>query len=243
MLLRAVFDMIFPRFCPMCGARLTLGEEGICSPCVLHLPRTDYYKNPTENTLAKMLWGHFNVERAVAYIFYRKDSDVARAVQAMKYRANTDLCFHLARLMAQEITSDGEGEYGFFDGIDLIVPVPTSRNRRRERGYNQSEVLAYGISSITHIPVEREALIRTRFQGSQTRLSRRGRLENVEGSIMLSENNKTRERLKNRHVLIVDDVFTTGATVIACASAMEHIEGIKISVLTLCHATTKPKEE
>ena len=117
----------------------------------------------------------------------------------------------------------------YFDDIDLLVPVPLAQKRQRQRGYNQSEMLACGIADVTHLPIASKALKRQVFRESQTHLSRHERQENVNGIFVVAD----AEMLKGRHVLLIDDVCTTGATLTACAQAMAPIEGIRISVLTL----------
>jgi len=111
------------------------------------------------------------------------------------------------------------------------LPVPLSRKRLRHRGYNQSEMLARGISEITHLPIDTRSVHREHFRKSQTTLSRQERKENVEGLFQL----RHPERLEGHHVLLIDDVCTTGATLIACGKAIRHIPGIRISILTLAY--------
>jgi ComF family protein len=117
----------------------------------------------------------------------------------------------------------------YFDGIDLLLPVPLSRKRIHQRGYNQSERLAQGISDVTGLPIETKALRRTRFLQSQTQLSRQERQQNVADMFTVSN----ASRLQGRHVLLIDDICTTGATLTACANALKDIPGLKISLLTL----------
>ena len=149
---------------------------------------------------------------------------MARMVYQLKYGNRPDIGEDLGRLMANEM------QYGrFFEGINALVPVPLSRKRQRQRGYNQSEMLAQGISDITHLPVITKALVRKHFQQSQTHLTRYERQENVANMFHLIDDTP----LKNKHILLIDDICTTGSTLIACANAIKHIEGIRISVLTL----------
>jgi ComF family protein len=118
---------------------------------------------------------------------------------------------------------------GFFDGVDVLLPVPLSRKRLRQRGYNQSEQLARGVSDITHLPVITKVLKRKHFRQSQTQLNRLGRQENVADMFELRDGSL----LVGRHVLLIDDVCTTGATLLACMDALKGIPGIRFSVLTL----------
>jgi ComF family protein len=118
---------------------------------------------------------------------------------------------------------------GFLDGIDILLPIPLSKKRYWQRGYNQSEMLARGMSEVTGLPVITKAVRRTNFRQSQTSLTRKERQENVEGTFVL----RHPELLENKHVLLIDDICTTGATLLACSEAIRSVKGIHISILTL----------
>ena len=217
-------DFISPRLCVVCGRRLSPTERSLCAVCQLHLPRTGFQFSPDDNPMAQLFWHLVPVERAAAFIYYQSHSEMARMVYDLKYRNSPDVGEDLGRLMATDMQLAH-----FFDGIDLLVPVPLTNKRLRQRGYNQSEMLAQGVSDVTHLPVVPKALKRQVFRESQTHLSRHERQENVDG-IFVAADAKT---LKGRHVLLIDDVCTTGATLMSCAQALASVEGIRISVLTL----------
>jgi ComF family protein len=157
-------------------------------------------------------------------MFYEPHSEMAQLIYQMKYNNRPDIGEDMGRLMAQEMKMGG-----FFESIDVLLPVPLSSKRQRQRGYNQSERLAQGISDVTGLRVCTRAVIRQEFQQSQTMLNRQERRKNVEKAFLLLHP----EMLANRHVLLIDDVCTTGATLISLGSTIQHIEGIKISILTL----------
>ena len=219
-----LLDIISPRQCVVCGRRLMPSERSLCTVCLLHLPRTNYHLNAYDNAMNRLFWGLERVERAAAYFHYEPHSEVARLVYALKYRQRPDIGEDMGRLMARELAPSG-----FFDGIDVLLPVPLARKRLRQRGYNQSEMLARGISEVTHLPIAVDVLRRERFEQSQTALGRRERQENVEGVFV----QKQAIRLNGRHVLLVDDICTTGATLLACIKALKDVENLQISVLTL----------
>ena len=223
-LLSRIVDIVSPRSCPVCGQRLTISEDPMCAVCSMRLPRTGFAEYPLDNEMVRLLWGIIKVERGAALFYYTPESDVARVVLAAKYGQNPQLCESLGRMMAEDMM-----QTGFFDGIDLLVPVPLSRGRKRHRGYNQSEMMACGISGVTHIPVERRAVHRRLFQDSQTTKSRRERRENVRNAFQLV----APERIAGRHLLLIDDVMTTGSTVCSCAAELLKAPDVKISVLTL----------
>ena len=217
-------DFISPRLCVVCGRRLSPTERSLCAVCQLHLPRTGFQFSPDDNPMAQLFWHLVPVERAAAFIYYQSHSEMARMVYELKYRNSPDVGEDLERLMATDMQLAH-----FFDGIDLLVPVPLTNKRLRQRGYNQSEMLAQGVSDVTHLPVVPKALKRQVFRESQTHLSRHERQENVDGIFVVAD----AKTLKGRHVLLIDDVCTTGATLMSCAQALAPIEGIRISVLTL----------
>ena len=217
-------DFISPRLCVVCGRRLSPTERSLCSVCQLHLPRTAFQFTPQDNPMAQLFWHLAPIERAAAFIYYQPHSEMARMVYRLKYRNSPDVGEDLGRLMATDFLLAH-----YFDDIDLLLPVPLTRKRQHQRGYNQSEMLARGISDVTHLPMAPKALKRQVFRDSQTHLSRHERQENVDGIFVVTDT----EILKGRHVLLIDDICTTGATLTACAKALASIEGIRISVLTL----------
>lgn len=220
-----LLDFISPRTCAVCGARLAITEEELCSVCNLHLPRTNFHLHPLDNPLAKMFWGLMPIEKGTALFHYSPQSDTSRLIYALKYFSRPQIGVHMGRLLARDIV-----DTAFFEGIDVIVPVPLAPKRRRERGYNQSEEIARGIGDATGIRVDCNALKRKTFKTSQTHLHRWQRLENVDKAFYIT---KQAQRLKGKHVLLVDDIITTGATIVACADAMKEVEGIRFSVVAL----------
>lgn len=220
-------DFFFPRFCPSCGSPLYAGEKVLCLPCKLMLPRAGLYDVPGYE-MERSFWGRFPIVRAASLFIYQKGGSVARILYAMKYRRRKQLCVRMGQLLADELLSTG-----FFEGVDCLLPVPLHRSRLRRRGYNQSELLAKGISLRTRIPLCTDAVCRVHHNESQTRKSKSGRWRNVE---QLFQPTDRAALLRHTHVLLVDDVLTTGATLIACADALKEVEGVKFSVVTLAWA-------
>ena len=219
----SILDFISPRQCVVCGERLTPTERSICSVCLRHLPRTTYQFTPDDNPMAQLFWHLTPIERAAALIYYEPHSEMARIVYQLKYGQRPDIGEDMGRLMAVEM------EFArYFEGIDALLPVPLARKRLRQRGYNQSERLAEGIRQKTGLPVITRAVGRKHFLQSQTQLSRHERQENVQDIFELRDE----QSLKGRHLLLIDDICTTGATLIALVDAIKHVEGIRLSVLT-----------
>ena len=193
---------------------------------MLHLPRTTFQFMPYDNAVAQLFWGLLPVERAAALFFYEPHSETAQLLYQLKYNQRPDIGEDMGRVMAQEMQLAR-----YFDDIDVLLPVPLSPKRLRQRGYNQSEMLARGISDITRLPIDTRAVCRDHFHQSQTSLTRLERRGNVEDIFRL----RHPKRLEGRHVLLIDDVCTTGATLMACGEAIRHVPGIRISVLTLAY--------
>ena len=219
-----LLDLISPRLCVVCGQRLTVSEETICSKCNLHLPRTGFQQDPYENEMAKLFWHQIPIERATALFYYEAHSETANILYELKYKSHPEIGEVMGRMMAKELQP-----FGFFDEIDGIVPVPLAKKRLRQRGYNQSLEIARGISEMTGLPIYNKVVRRNAFEGSQTNKGRWERNENVEGVFEL----KDATAIQGKHILIVDDVVTTGATVIACAQELCKAGSIKVSVLAL----------
>lgn len=230
-ILHQIIDLLFPRFCPICGNRLQGEEEIICMKCNLHLPRTDTWRLPYENEMAKMFWHQIPIEKSCALFYYQSHSATSNLIYQLKYYNHQEIGFYLGKLLAEE----GK-RVQFFDDIDGIVPIPLAKERKRQRGYNQCEAIAQGIQEATGLPIIKNLVRRNIFVESQTHKNRWDRRENVSHVFELGEKYKGHteniEEMRGKHLLIVDDVCTTGATIISCCQEMVSIPHIKFSVLT-----------
>ncbi len=225
--LRPLFRLIFPRYCAICGNVICQTEDVVCSKCNAALPRTHFHHWP-ENRMEKMFWGKFDIDKATAYIRYAKGGDVALLVKKMKYKGRKDIATGMGRMMAREIMHSSD----FFEGIDCIVPVPMHHDKQKRRGYNQAILIAAGVSEVTGIPVEADAVVRPQAAESQTHKSHVDRMVSMKDAFIATDIG----RFAGRHVLIVDDIITTSATITACADALAPAPGIRFSVLTLAIA-------
>lgn len=223
-LLGCIIDLIAPRPCAVCGCRLAVDEETICTVCNLHLPRTNYAARPYDNDLAKLFWRIIPIERAASLFFFDAHSEAAHIIYAIKYGDRPTYGEAMGRMAAEEMS-----RHGFFQGIDIIAPVPLAKNRLRERGYNQSVEIARGIAAVTGLPIAEKAVKRDTFRESQTTKDRRQRQANVENVFHLRD----AEIFRGKHVLIVDDVITTGSTMTSLAEEIMKAGDVKFSVFSL----------
>lgn len=219
-----LINLIAPRSCIVCGCRLGLNEDVICSRCNLHLPRTHHARRPYDNEMAKLFWGRLPIERAAALIHHASGSQVSNIIYRLKYGHRPETGIIMGELIAKELST-----FHFFDGIDLIIPVPLAKSRMRQRGYNQSEMLAEGVSRITRIKVARDIVARTVHTETQTHKDRWERSDNVKDAFDAVHP----EKLKGKHILLMDDVVTTGSTLCACGKCLMAEPEVKISILTL----------
>ena len=224
--LRDVLGLIYPMLCLGCKTELLGNENMLCVNCRTSLPVTRFHlmiDNPVEQRFA----GRVSIEHATSVYYFSKESNIQEMLHALKYRNKIELGQELGSMMAQEL-SDCE----WLSSVDVMVPVPLSRQKQHKRGYNQSELLATGIKEITQIPINTSALIRQKNTRSQTTMHVTERLDNVKDAFKLIQP----EAFRNKHALLIDDVLTTGATLESCAYALNAIEGIKLSFLTLVYA-------
>jgi len=219
-----LIDLVSPRPCMVCGARLAIEEEVVCASCNLHLPRTGFTANAYDNPMAQRFWARIPVERAAGLFYYEAGSEVSHIIHAIKYNNHPEAGTAMGRMAAEEFAA-----FGFFEGIDAIIPVPLTKKRQRQRGYNQSMEIARGVSAVTSLPIITDAVERVSFSESQTRKSLRERMENVEDAFRATGKGD----LDGKHLLMVDDIVTSGATVCACVDALKKTAHIKVSIFSL----------
>ena len=182
------------------------------------------YHTWEDNPMIKQFWGKFPTRKATAWFFYTHGSPYAHMIHLFKYHGRKKIAYKLGQLMSFEIKPSG-----FFKDIDCIVPIPLHKEKERPRGYNQSEWLARGIADATGLMVVTNAVERTSPTMTQTRKTTRERFDNMKDVFKLKDDSA----LVNKHILLVDDVMTTSATLTACADALREVKGIEFSILTL----------
>lgn len=224
--LNAAADMALPRVCPVCHQALDGDEQWLCRRCLAALPRTRYEETDF-NTMEQHFAGKVPIERATAYFFYEKGSPYSSILHDIKYHHQPRMGRWLAARAVADMASSR-----FFDGIDVVTAVPLHRSKLAHRGYNQSEYLARGIAEALHVPLI-EVLKAVRPHSTQTHKGAMERWQNIQGNYALKKN---ADRLAGKHILLVDDVITTGSTLTVCATALKTIPGTTVSLFTLAAA-------
>lgn len=223
-----LLNLFYPNVCLLCRKPLIEGEEQICLHCLCNLPRTRFHLQK-ENPVEQLFIGKITVLHASSFLYYEKGSPVQQLIHSLKYYDNKELAYLLGRLYARELQKANSP----LCQADYLIPVPLHPGKLRQRGYNQSERIAAGISSILHIPVEINVLSRHVQTESQTHKTVFDRWLNVKEIFSISGF----IHLEGQHLLLIDDVITTGSTIAACAEALSSIPGVQISLLSI--AVTK----
>ncbi len=224
--LHDIVNLFFPRLCQACGDALSPNDDQVCLSCMFHLPYTNFHSIP-DHPMARSLWGRVPCEGVAAYLFFRKGSKVQHLLHRLKYKGQYQVGIFLGQLYGQILVNQSP-----FNTAQLIIPVPLHPKRQRERGYNQSEMFANGLGKVMGISVCTQNLIRNSNSETQTRKSPTDRWDNVKQIFSVIDP----EALEGKHILLVDDVFTTGATIEACATALIATCNVRISVATIAYA-------
>ena len=221
-LLKHLINLLFPRTCAACGNLLLEGEDSVCTTCRFLLPKTSYELNP-DNPLAQSFYGRVRFHAVTACFFFAKTGKVQHLIHQLKYKGNKDAGVFLGQQLGESIKTAP-----LFQGIDYLIPVPLHPKREKKRGYNQSLMIAKGINEVTGIPIGDKYLVRAVNTATQTKKSAEERFQNVKDIFEV----RFADELKGKHVLLIDDVLTTGATLESCAHQLENIPGITISAAT-----------
>ena len=219
-------SLLFPRLCYACGNHLLRNENLICTECYVVIPRTNYHKLE-DNPVAQLFWGRCMIEKAAAFSYYNKGSRIRNLIHYLKYKGVREIGYELGRIYGLSLKASG-----FTDDIDLIIPVPLHPSKKRTRGFNQSETISMGIADVAHLPLDVKSLARTIVSVTQTKRSRYERWTNVEGIFQVVDPLS----ISGKHILLVDDVITTGSTIESCTNALLKFEGVKVSVVALAFA-------
>ncbi|MBL7787531.1 MAG: ComF family protein [Chitinophagales bacterium] len=225
--LRPLAQLFFPPICLSCQRQLSPSEPMICIICHAKLDTTQFHEHSHDNTLVRRFWGRLHLEHAMAYWFYRKKSPVRPIIHAFKYHSRPQVATHFTKEYAERYLNKSK----MMADIDCIVPIPIHSSRQRKRGYNQSAVIAEALSQHFQIPWSDNWVKRTVATDTQTKKSSSfERWDNVQTIFEIPKP----ELLNNKHILLVDDVITTGSTIESCGvSIREATKGTRFSILGL----------
>lgn len=225
----ALLQLVFPLYCPVCEGLLFESEKAICLKCEQALPRTFHSFASKDNSTIQKFGGRIPLSSAASCLMFKNGNSTQKLLHAMKYKNRPEVGNYCGEMMAQILRE-------FPTGIDWIVAVPMHQKKKKKRGYNQSEKIAEGLSRAVGLPTNFELVNKVENTGSQTKLSKQRRWQNVNKVFRCSA---TQEELEGKHILLVDDVLTTGATLEACAQSILSVNcNCKISVATLAVVIT-----
>lgn len=221
-----LLHLFYPQLCVFCNRSLNRDERTLCLHCILKLPRTNFHAH-VENKASDIFIGRLPIVNTTSFVYFTKDGMIQDLLHSFKYEGKQELGRLFGMLLATELK-----ECNWTNDIDAIVPIPLHKKKERKRGFNQAVLFADGIAETLNIPVVNGAVIRTKFTASQTTKSRIERIENVTDAFAV----KNKESIKGKHLLLVDDVLTTGATIESCALELLKVEGVKVSIATIALA-------
>ncbi len=230
MLLQDLLYLFYPEVCAACHQALIKGERCVCLSCRYKLPKTDFHCNP-ENPMAKSFWGRLPLETAVACYYFNKGEKVQSMLHALKYKGREDLGREIGKMYGNDLRESGQ-----LKPVDFIVPVPLHPKKLRKRGYNQSACFAEGLAEGLGVAYSDRILKRTVNTATQTRKSKLARWKNVK-DVFCVDPTVLEGQLDNTHVLLVDDVVTTGATLEAAARVLLEKANLSISLGAMAFAT------
>ncbi len=220
------FHLIYPDICLGCSRSLIKNEHILCSHCVLQFPKTAF-EFDDKNSVFELFKGRISLETAYALAYFTKGEILQSLLHQLKYKGKKEIGVYLGELSAKDFVNQKNTP-----SIDLIIPVPIHAKKLKIRGYNQSEMIVRGFSNIAKIPTDTQSLVRKTASDSQTKKKRWNRWENVQEVFHVQHP----ENIAHKHVLLVDDVITTGATLESCAQELLKVEGCRVSIAGVAFA-------
>lgn len=219
-------DIIYPRTCEACGETLLGGENLICMNCMIDLPRTNSHIQRLDK-VSNRFWGKIPVTDTITFMKFSKKGKVQKLLHELKYRNKPEVGKYLGKIYGVDLKS-----VGFDKKVDLIIGVPLHPTKLIQRGYNQADCIAEGLSEALEVPYETNAVKRLLYTATQTKKSRIERFQNVENIFEVID----AEKIKNKRIAIVDDVLTTGSTIESLGITLLNAEAKEISVITIAAA-------
>lgn len=216
--------LFFPHVCAGCGADSITKEHQLCLRCITELPVTNFFDQPV-NPVEKKFYGRLNIAHAASGYFFTKDSLIEALIYELKYKGNKLIGHYMGKKLGNMLLNSR------FNDVDIILPLPLNARRLKKRGYNQATVLCEGIADAYNKPIVTDAVIRKVNTETQTHRGRITRWENMDGVFEVARPSA----IQNKHVLLVDDVVTTGASLEACGAEILKVSGTTLSIATLAY--------
>lgn len=223
----SVAHLFFPHLCSCCGTDVLHKDTLLCAPCLHQLPTTGFLQLPN-NVMEVLFWGRIPIVGAGAAFYYTKQSAMQHLIKEVKYRNNPQMGKFLGRLLGYELQKTHR-----FDGVDALVPLPLNDKKEAQRGYNQAMMICEGLSEVWQKPIIGNAVAREQFTESQTTYNRVERWQNMEGVFNITQP----EALVGKHIALIDDIVTTGATLEACGREITKVSGTKLSIISVAYTT------
>lgn len=223
--LKDLLHLFYPKICANCNAQLVQNEKVICTLCRHDLPLTNF-QSYTKNKISAIFFGRVTIQKAYALLFFRKKGITKKLIHELKYRGNEEIGVLFGNWLGEILTENKE-----FSEVDFIIPVPIHSKKKKARGYNQVTKFGKCLQQHLKIPFIEDVLARKSSTKTQTFKSRFERFNDLDTKFSLTNTSL----FKNKHILVIDDVITTGATLEACAKELLKTSEIKISVLTIAY--------
>jgi ComF family protein len=227
-LIHSFSHLFFPHICSGCGSDLINDGQLICLQCSESLSTTQFAAHQN-NPVEKIFRGRIDITNAMGLLYFTKDSVLQNLLHEFKYRGKKEIGFYFGKMMGNALIKSN-----LYNNIDALIPLPLFSSKEKIRGYNQATVLCEGINEVMNVPVLKNTIIRATATETQTRKNRIERWQNIEGKFEVKDSTS----IQNKHILLIDDVVTTGATLESCAMELLRVEGTKVSIGTLAYTST-----
>ena len=221
-----LLHLIYPKVCAGCGTDLAGHDQLICLECMDALPLTGFHQHD-DNPVKQIFRGRLDVSCASSYVYFTKQSVMQRLLHELKYKGNREVGYFFGRRMAQALKKNAS-----YNDVQALIPMPLHHSREKKRGYNQATVICEGMAEVMQIPVMEKVVRRNRVTETQTRKNRTQRWENIEHTFSLTD-----KSIAGTHVLLVDDVLTTGATLEACGAELLKVDDVRLGIVTLAYTS------
>lgn len=225
-MLHYLLQLIYPNVCICCQNHLVASEQFVCTACLLEFPETNFHLQ-ADNAMEKVFWGRAKIERAIALLYYKKGGKMSKLLFALKYNDNPEIAVFLGKYYGSKLL-----DFIRANKVDAVVAIPLHKRKQKMRGYNQSAMLAKGMSETLQIADLSNYVQRNKFTETQTKKTRIERSDNVSSVFNVLD----KKVFEGKHILLLDDVVTTGATIESCANELLLIKDLKLSVASLAFA-------